>query len=203
MSEETKTETSPLRLYVYFAKNCAKAAVLVRYEKRKWRLFNWDLKEDSFQDGQWFEGKILPGESSLSGNGTFFRYQARHCEFLSKGCDHITYDIISLVPYLKPLQIKSAAAYTEYSTIDELKVDHRQVNWQRPKMYCSGMKNPKIPLVCSSYKHPQNKRLYSILNGKLYNRGKLIKDFAEPEESTFVSLEAPYDMPADYKKKTI
>lgn len=56
----------------------APIAVLLRRGPSNWvQMIRWDLRNDSFETGQWFKGRIYPESSELSADGELLLYSAR------------------------------------------------------------------------------------------------------------------------------
>ncbi|MFE1813543.1 hypothetical protein [Metapseudomonas otitidis] len=64
-------------LQAWFARS-APVAVLLRRGPSDWvRMIRWDLRDDSFEPGQWFHGAIATEQCDLSEDGELFLYLAR------------------------------------------------------------------------------------------------------------------------------
>src|SRR5438445_305998 len=70
--------TSPVscKLAVILAREAKVAVILRRGPTRRVELILWDTKNDGFQRGQWFHGRIYEERCDLSPDGTKFIYFA-------------------------------------------------------------------------------------------------------------------------------
>ena len=62
------------RLYCLIARKARVAAVIRRGPSNHVMLSKWDLKNDHFEDGQWFKGRIYERRCDLSPDGEFLIY---------------------------------------------------------------------------------------------------------------------------------
>lgn len=82
------------RLYAFIARNAAKAVVLRRGPSRQVLMLRWDMEADTFEEGQWFKGRIYERRCDLSPCGEYFVYFAgKH-----RG-EFGTYTVVSRPPY--------------------------------------------------------------------------------------------------------
>ena len=65
------------RLYAILARDGRSAVVLRRGPTRQVQLIRWWLKSDSFEEGQWFKGRVYEMRCDLSPNGEKFSYFAQ------------------------------------------------------------------------------------------------------------------------------
>lgn len=88
------------RLYCILASDCSKAVIFRRGPSKHVRLILWDRKDDSFEPGQWFKGRIYERRCDLSPRGTYLLYFAAN----HKG-EPGTWTAISKPPYLTALAL--------------------------------------------------------------------------------------------------
>jgi len=69
--------TASCSLNVLLAKDAPKGVVLRRGPSKWVQLILWHTDTDSFEEGQWFRGRIYPGGCDLSPDGSLFLYLAR------------------------------------------------------------------------------------------------------------------------------
>ncbi|NNE25106.1 MAG: hypothetical protein HKN11_21100 [Rhizobiales bacterium] len=67
---------SSARLYVIMARKAPVAAVIRRGPSKRVMLSKWDMKNDHFEDGQWFKGRIYERRCDLAAAGDHFIYFA-------------------------------------------------------------------------------------------------------------------------------
>jgi len=67
---------SSARLYVIIARSAPVAAVIRRGPSKRVMLSKWDMKNDHFEDGQWFKGRIYERRCDLAPAGDHFIYFA-------------------------------------------------------------------------------------------------------------------------------
>jgi hypothetical protein len=71
-----RQSSPPCRLGVIFARK-APVGVIFRRGPSKWvQLIKWNTREDTFEEGQWFHGRIYEERSDLSPSGDFLIYFA-------------------------------------------------------------------------------------------------------------------------------
>ena len=74
--ETPKQSGTSARLYVLIARKAPVAAVLRRGPSKQVMLSKWDMKNDHFEDGQWFKGRIYERHCDLAAAGDHFIYFA-------------------------------------------------------------------------------------------------------------------------------
>lgn len=97
----------PARLFMLFARK-SPMAVIFRRGPSKWvQLIKWDTKSDTFEPGQWFNGRIYERRSDLSPDGSLLIYFAQKISTRSKKDQEYTYawTAISRPPYLTALAL--------------------------------------------------------------------------------------------------
>jgi hypothetical protein len=65
------------RLYGLLARDVPKGVLLRRGPTRRVQLILWHTDNDTFEEGQWFHGRIYEHSSDLSPDGSLFLYLAR------------------------------------------------------------------------------------------------------------------------------
>jgi len=85
-------------LFVIPALKAPVAAIFRRGPSRQVRLIKWNLKDDSFERGQWFKGRIYERRCDLSPDGELLVYFAA-----KQRPPHGTWTAISRPPYLTAL----------------------------------------------------------------------------------------------------
>ena len=76
MGTSSANETAPCRLSVYLARSAPTAVILRRGPSAWAQLTVWDRKNDTFETGQWFHGRVYERRCDLSPDGQFFIYFA-------------------------------------------------------------------------------------------------------------------------------
>jgi hypothetical protein len=97
----------PARLFMIFARK-ASMAVVFRRGPSKWvQLIKWDTKSDTFEEGQWFNGRIYERRSDLSPDGSLLIYFAQKISAESLKDREYTYawTAISKPPFLTALAL--------------------------------------------------------------------------------------------------
>ena len=96
-------DKSPARLHILIARKSKMALVLRKGPSKQVCTFAWNRKEDSFQIGQWFKGRIYERRSDISPSGKHWIYFAANHKYHSetKG----TWTAIAKVPYLKAITL--------------------------------------------------------------------------------------------------
>lgn len=89
----------PARVYILLAREARTAVIVRRGPTRKTALIGWDRKRDTFQVGQWFNGRIFERRSDVSPDGRFLIYFALNGKWGSEARG--AYTAISRAPYLK------------------------------------------------------------------------------------------------------
>jgi hypothetical protein len=99
--------TPPCRLLVILARK-APVGVIFRRGPSKWvHLIKWNTREDTFEEGQWFHGRIYKGRSDLSPSGDLLIYFASKFNPKTLKDREYTYawTAISRPPYLTALAL--------------------------------------------------------------------------------------------------
>ena len=95
-----KPRKSSARLWVLLARDAAVAAIFRRGPSRQVQLIKWNLEDDTFEDGQWFKGRIYERRCDLSPSGTLLIYfAATHKEPL------FSWTAISKLPWFTALAL--------------------------------------------------------------------------------------------------
>jgi hypothetical protein len=97
----------PARLFMLFARK-SPMAVIFRRGPSKWvQLIKWDTMSDTFEPGQWFNGRIYERRSDLSPDGSLLIYFAQKISARSMKDEEYTYawTAISKPPYLTALAL--------------------------------------------------------------------------------------------------
>jgi hypothetical protein len=97
----------PARLFMIFARK-SPTAVIFRRGPSKWvQLIKWDTNTDTFEPGQWFNGRIYERRSDLSPDGSLLIYFAQKISAQSKKDTEYTYawTAISRPPFLTALAL--------------------------------------------------------------------------------------------------
>ena len=76
MSDKPATKTFAPRLHVLLARDSSKAVIIRRGPSRKTAVIGWDRKNDTFEVGQWLNGRIYERRCDLSPDGKHFIYFA-------------------------------------------------------------------------------------------------------------------------------
>ncbi len=63
-----------VRLHLYFARDVPKAVILRQGPTRQFRMILWDLRDDSFEDGQWTKNRVYPERCAVSPDARHFLY---------------------------------------------------------------------------------------------------------------------------------
>ncbi len=97
------TDSFPARLHVIFAREKALAVVFRRGPSKYVGTFLWDREKDSFQQGQWLNGRIYERRSDISPDGKYLIYFALNGKWDSetKG----SYTAVSRPPWLKAIAL--------------------------------------------------------------------------------------------------
>lgn len=95
----------PCRLSILKAREAHAAVILPRGPSRWVELILWDTKEDRFQRGQWFNGRIYEFCCDLSPDGTKFIYFAAQYDRKREACGFEAWTAISKPPYLTALAL--------------------------------------------------------------------------------------------------
>lgn len=78
MNDATARDAHPsaTRLYALLAREARVAVVFRRGPSKQVQLIRWDLRDDSFEHGQWFKGRIYERRCDLSPSGRLLAYFA-------------------------------------------------------------------------------------------------------------------------------
>jgi hypothetical protein len=83
-------------LYCIIARSAEVGVIFRRGPSKQIRLIGWNLKDDTFEPGQWLKGQIYARKSDLSPNGSkLVYYAAKHGKKLP------TWIAVSTPPFLK------------------------------------------------------------------------------------------------------
>src|SRR5215831_1314687 len=107
VTHKGKKDIVPARLFMIFARNSS-TAVIFRRGPSKWvQLIKWNTKTDTFEHGQWFNGRIYERRADLSPDGSLLIYFAQKITARSKKDTEYTYawTAISRPPYLTALAL--------------------------------------------------------------------------------------------------
>lgn len=104
MKAEREPVTSPCRLYTYLAAEAPLAVVLRRGPTAWVRLSLWHTETDTFEHGQWFQGRVYPRRCDVSPDGALFAYFA-HKVSGSKDLNTDSWIAISRPPYFTALAV--------------------------------------------------------------------------------------------------
>lgn len=72
----TKGKRPATRLYAILARDARTGVVFRRGPSRQVQLIRWDLRDDTFEHGQWFKGRIYERRCDLSPSGKLLLYFA-------------------------------------------------------------------------------------------------------------------------------
>lgn len=97
---------SPCRLFVIFARE-AEVAVILRRGPSKWvQIIKWHTREDTFDDGAWFHGRIYGRSCDVSPDGKLFLYKAaKHNRIGEKDAYGYAWTAVSRPPWLYALAL--------------------------------------------------------------------------------------------------
>ncbi|MEB1529037.1 hypothetical protein [Xanthomonas sp. WHRI 7945] len=88
------------RLYALLAREARTGVIFRRGPSKQVQLIRWDLREDSFEHGQWFKGRIYERRCDLSPSGRLLVY------FASKQQgDFVTWTALSRPPFFTALAL--------------------------------------------------------------------------------------------------
>ena len=107
VSRRRKNGGVPARLFLIFARK-SPTAVIFRRGPSKWvQLIKWNTDRDTFEPGQWFNGRIYERRSDLSPDGSLLIYFAQKITARSKKDTEYTYawTAISRPPFLTALAL--------------------------------------------------------------------------------------------------
>ena len=91
------------RLHAIFARDANTAIVFRRGPSKRVGLFRWNLKDNSFEEGQWLKGRIYERRSDLSPDGQYLIYFAMNGRWKSETGGSWT--AISKPPWLKAISL--------------------------------------------------------------------------------------------------
>ena len=96
----------PCWMCVLLARQANIGVILRRGPTQWWRVTLWNTKNDTFEGGQWFRGRIYPEKCDVSPNGKLFIYFAGQWRprNVAKGYDR-TWTAVSRPPYLTALTL--------------------------------------------------------------------------------------------------
>jgi hypothetical protein len=106
-AEKVSRESVPCRVYIILAR-AAPVGVVFRRGPTKWvQVLKWNTQEDSFDAGQWFNGRIYERRCDLSPDGTLLVYFASKFNARTIQDQEYTYawTAISKPPYLTALAL--------------------------------------------------------------------------------------------------
>ena len=96
------TTAPPPRLFVIVATD-ADVAVIFRKGPASWyHLVRWDTRNDSFEHGAWFKGRIYPEKCDLSPHGRLLLYFVQHGSRTGTSYSS-AYTAVSRVPWMEAL----------------------------------------------------------------------------------------------------
>ena len=93
-------------MFVLLARKAAIGVIIRRGPTESWRVTLWDTRQDRFEGGQWFRGRMYPHKCDLSPDGKLFIYFAGKFwpRSVDKGYDR-TWTAVSRPPYLTALAL--------------------------------------------------------------------------------------------------
>jgi hypothetical protein len=96
----------PCWMCVLLARAAQVGVVLRRGPTNWWRITLWNTKDDAFEGGQWFRGRLYPEKCDVSPNGKLFIYFAGQWRprNVAKGYER-TWTAVSRPPYLTALTL--------------------------------------------------------------------------------------------------
>jgi hypothetical protein len=71
-----KPKSASTRLWVILAREAPVGVIFRRGPSKQVQMIKWNLKDDTFEEGQWFKGRIYERRSDLSPNGRLLIYFA-------------------------------------------------------------------------------------------------------------------------------
>ena len=96
-------KTIPPRLHALLARDSRAAVIIRRGPSRKVAIIGWDREKDTFQMGQWLNGRIYERRCDLSPDGRHLVYFAMNGRWQSEVLGSWT--AVSKAPYLKALSL--------------------------------------------------------------------------------------------------
>lgn len=88
------------RLYALLARDARIGVVFRRGPSRQVQLIRWDLRDDRFEHGQWFKGRIYERRCDLSPSGRLLAYFAA-----TNRAPHLSWTALSRPPYFSALAL--------------------------------------------------------------------------------------------------
>ncbi|MBD7924463.1 hypothetical protein [Xanthomonas bonasiae] len=88
------------RLYALLARDARSGVIFRRGPSKQVQLIRWDLRDDSFEHGQWFKGRIYERRCDLSPSGRLLVYFASR-----QHGDFVTWTALSRPPFLTALAL--------------------------------------------------------------------------------------------------
>jgi hypothetical protein len=93
-------------MFVHLAREAPVAVILRRGPSDWWRVTLWDTKNDTFERGQWFHGRLYPERCDVSPDGKLFAYFAgKFNRRAAAGGYRSTWNAVSRPPYLTALAL--------------------------------------------------------------------------------------------------
>jgi hypothetical protein len=107
MSEQQTPPHIPCRLFGLLARDVPRAVILRRGPTRLVQQILWHTDTDTFEEGQWFYGRIYEWGSDLSPDGSLFLYLARKAETQERKQSRTTHKwtALSQPPYFTALSL--------------------------------------------------------------------------------------------------
>src|SRR5205814_6077285 len=102
MTRKGRKGPVPARLFIILARNAPIGVVFRRGPSRWVQLIKWRTDDDTFEQGQWFHGRVYERRSDLSPDGSLLIYFANNITKRTQEDKEYTYDwtAISKPPYL-------------------------------------------------------------------------------------------------------
>jgi len=98
--QEQEQRPPATRLYALLARDARSGVIFRRGPSKQVQLIRWDLRDDSFEHGQWFKGRIYERRCDLSPSGRLLVY------FASKQHgDFVTWTALSRPPFFTALAL--------------------------------------------------------------------------------------------------
>lgn len=96
-------DVPPARLHILMARRAPYAVIIRRGPAKQVCTIGWDRRSDTFEIGQWFNGRIYEKRADISPDGRYLIYFAANFNWNSetKG----TWTAISRAPYIKAISI--------------------------------------------------------------------------------------------------
>jgi len=100
MQNDQEQRLPATRLYALLARDARSGVIFRRGPSKQVQLIRWDLRDDSFEHGQWFKGRIYERRCDLSPSGRLLVY------FASKQHgDFVTWTAVSRPPFFTALAL--------------------------------------------------------------------------------------------------